>query len=546
VYPMYFDHPDERVEYSTAESGFLQLTLETGGAGLLLVCVALAWIVARCLREAAVSTSPERSTCLAAALAGIAANAVHSAVETPWFMPGCMVLLIPLAACAAALSTPQDSASRIRGFVVPKLTWAAALVALCCGVSPLLQTGLSAAQQADCWDALTQLEPPVGESSELSPSDLKQNLDGLGARAISHPRLQLRLAKEYLQVFEELQKSAPNPMSIADLRQATLDAEFASTDEIKVWLERATSGNSECLWTARRLLESAQRGSPLDGEAFCLAAELCFLDGQGADAQRQLLAQAARVRPYDPRVMFAAGQLEWQSDNFDAALVHWQQAYRRSRYWEQKITGLLINFLPAETFLTVFEPDWTALRDLRNRMVEPRHPEYEVVARRFAAAAIERSRAVDEDGDKLLLDAHQVYLDLGDEAAALDCALAAAAMQRHSYSARISSARLLLHAERFGEAVSHLQWCLRRRPADEQVAGMLKFAMERQAEQDASAHASIMPAAGLQPAAAGGGDGLMNADYAVEALESGAASTDAEGLDRADLSESLLRKESGR
>jgi hypothetical protein len=546
VYPMYFDHPDERIQYSTAESGFLQLTLETGGAGLLLVCIGLAWIVSRCLSGAALSDSPEKATCLAAALAGIAANAVHSAIETPWFMPGCMVQLIPLVACAAALSTPQDKAGSIRGFSLPRFTWATALVSLGCAVSPLIQTGLQASQESNAWHALTQLEPSEGEPSELPTAERKHSLDALTPQAVSHPRLQLRLAKEYLQVFDELQKDAVNPMSVGELRQAALAAEFRSADEIKDWLDRATGGNSECLWTARKLLTSSLNGSPLEGEAFAVAAELCFLEGEGREVQQRYLTQAALVRPYDPRVMFAAGQLEWQSDNLEQALVHWKQAYQRSRKWEDKITSLLINVLPAETFLTVFEPDWTALRDLRNRMVEPRHPEYEVVARRFAEAAVVRSRTVEEDGHKLLLDAHQVYLDLADEPAALECALAATALQRHSYPARIAAARLLLHAERFNEAVPHLQWCLRRKPADEQVAGMLRFAMERQAGSAEPQHSLVPPAGDESPDLAELDQHVLHADFAVETSLDEGGSADAEALHPTDLSESLLRKESGR
>jgi len=545
VYPMYFDHPDERVEYSTAESGFMQLSLETGGAGLLLVCVGLAWIVSRCLTGVALSDSPEKATCLAAALAGIAANVVHSAIETPWFMPGCMVQLIPLVACGAALTTPQDKAGHVRGFGLPRISWAAAVLSLGCAVAPMLQTALKAVHSSEAWNTLAALEPDDNSASTLSAAERKQNLDALLAQAAAHPRLQLRLAKEYLQVFDELQQAGVNPMSLAELRQAAADAEFQSPEEIRSWLDRATGGNSVCLWNARGLLLSALNGSPLEGEAFAVAAELCFLDGSGREVQQRFLAQAALVRPYDPRVMFAAGQFEWQSDNLEQALVHWKQAYQRSRVWENKITSLLINVLPAETFLTVFEPDWTALRDLRNRMVEPRHPEYEIVARRFAEAAVARASTIEDDGYKLLLDAHQVYLDLADEPAALECALAATALQRHSYPARIAAARLLLHAERFSDAVPHLQWCLRRKPADEQVAGMLRFAMERQAGSALPQHSLVMPAGDALPESSDVDQPVKHADFTVESpLEEGGL-TDAEAL-TTDLSESLLRKESGR
>lgn len=546
VYPMYLDQPDDQMEYATAESGYLQLALEAGVAGLLLAGIALAWIISRCLRAAASAHAAETSAPLTAVLAAVTASALHAAVETGWFMPGCMMLLIPLAACGAALSTPHRQAGAPRGFRVHRFTWGAALLAVASAGWWLIPLKLQDARDAECWNALAALEPRGDPPSAPAPEDIRRRLDAIGPLVANHPRLHLRMAKAYLQVFEWLQQSARNPMSLSDLRQAATAAEFRSIRELHEWLERATDGHAQCLQAARTHLQRSLEECPLEGRAYVYAAELCFLEGAGSDRQRQYVAQALRVRPYDPQVLFALGQLEWHDGRRERTFACWKQAYHRSRAWEKTITDLLINAMPAEQFLQTFEPDWLALRDLRNRMQQQQHPEYEIVGKRFADAAVAQSRRVEEGRERVLLDACTVYQEIGDDDAALQCALAAVETQPHDYAARFAAARLLHRQQRFADALPHLRWCLRRRPNDIQSAALLKSALEQNSwrndppENPRGRFASTSPS---HPIRTPEHESLPVSQVVYESLGTGADRTDGIPLHSADPPGSLPRKD---
>ena len=111
VYPRYLpeDEGTQFVEYTHAENGYVQIGLETGIPGLLLLAVALGLCVlvvrAGLLRQA----GAERiSLCFVGVAPGLLASAVHSAVDFVWYVPGCMVTPVILAACGCRLRQMAD------------------------------------------------------------------------------------------------------------------------------------------------------------------------------------------------------------------------------------------------------------------------------------------------------------------------------------------------------------------------------------------------------------------------------------------------------
>ncbi|MBL8850677.1 MAG: O-antigen ligase family protein [Planctomycetaceae bacterium] len=480
VYPMYFDGIEDGTEYTTAESGFLQIGLETGGTGLTLLLLGIGVVAFRCVRSSRSARDPEHSACLAGILGSLAASCVHALVETHWFMPGCMAVTAPLVGAALGLAGTDFANGGSRMWRLPRLTWAGGLGGLAWCVMIALPVHARAMQDSAHWSAVESLRSGPEEATASVPALRPDELSALSNLSITSPRLHLELAKLHLQAFEARQQSAENPMNMADLRQAAIGAEFESPDECREWLARATAGNIDLLFRAQQHVRRCLETCPCEGRAYLYASDLCFLDGEGVPQQQTLIGQARKFRPYTAQVDFAAGQLEWQSGNVELALEHWKRSYARSRVWQNTIARLLIPHMPAEDFLATFNPDWQTLRDLQHEMGESGHPEYPVMARRFAEATIIRANEVTDGSEELLLrEAQNIYRRLDDPGAVADCALLAVRFAPGSYEAHAAAARALQALGRDAEALDQLRWCLQRKSNDAPLAELFREVLDR-------------------------------------------------------------------
>ncbi len=101
VHRMYLDQPG--TEYTHAENGYIQVAMEAGLPGLFLACAGLAIYCFWCVSLAMRSRRPPVQLALVAIAPAIAASAVHSLGDFVWYVPGCMVIVVILAACACRL-----------------------------------------------------------------------------------------------------------------------------------------------------------------------------------------------------------------------------------------------------------------------------------------------------------------------------------------------------------------------------------------------------------------------------------------------------------
>ena len=188
VFPLYFDQPDDRLEYTTADNGYLEIALEAGLVGLALVLAALALLIARCLRGIAYAETPQHAACQAAALAGIAASAVHALVDSQWFIPGCTVLLIPLAACGLALSGGNTVRRELPSFRVPRPIWGAAAIGLSICLLQLLPIKQARSSDARSWAVLRPLMTDAASPDAAAPDvdEWQRRLDEVGRRTSSN------------------------------------------------------------------------------------------------------------------------------------------------------------------------------------------------------------------------------------------------------------------------------------------------------------------------------------------------------------------------
>jgi O-antigen ligase len=100
VSPMYIDAPSDDIEFTHAENCYLQIGVETGVAGLALTLAGVAMCLTWCVGGIRPSAGTRSRVCGAAIAGSLAAAAAHAMVDFVWYVPGCMALVVMLAACA--------------------------------------------------------------------------------------------------------------------------------------------------------------------------------------------------------------------------------------------------------------------------------------------------------------------------------------------------------------------------------------------------------------------------------------------------------------
>ena len=120
VYPRYLpeDEGTQLQEYTHAENGYIQIGLETGIPGLLLLGITIGLCAWWCVPAFRTGGTERISLCFAGVAPGLVASAVHSAADFVWYVPGCMVTPVILAACACRLrqmADPRRNAAAQRG-----------------------------------------------------------------------------------------------------------------------------------------------------------------------------------------------------------------------------------------------------------------------------------------------------------------------------------------------------------------------------------------------------------------------------------------------
>lgn len=504
--PMYYDPPFVEVEFTHAENSYLQIASECGVLGLGLALLGVACCVKWCVR-AINSQADARIRGLSAAIsASLAANFVHAIVDFTWYIPGLMVIALLLAACAQRLdqltgncgagtsqaTEPSPSGARLlRG-----LGFVTAAIAVGCSLWALPQLEQLAQGEPHWFDYLHLAMPQKGPSAvtaaetndpEVSDAEriaqFKQRLSALSATAKlnpSHARAQLRLASSYLTAFDHVQQHSDAPLSLSQLRDAALAAQFESIDEMRAWLERAVGKNLKYLAAAARHAKRAAQLCPLQGQAYVHLAELRFLDDLDPQNTPALLQQALLVRPQSSAVQFAVGRQQWLDGQIDEALDSWKSAFHQDQSTQEQILALLVGNVQAEVILNKLQPDLAALKRLESRYLNDQQPlaDYPVIARGYAEALKQEltNPECEQPIDRLLAAAN-VYSRLQDADETEECLRRAIQLDRTSFAARKAFGLFLLTQERFAEASEHLNWCVRMSPHDRWLRGLAEQAL---------------------------------------------------------------------
>jgi len=286
------------------------------------------------------------------------------------------------------------------------------------------------------------------------------------------------LAKEYLRLFGVLQGANENGMALSDLRDGAMDSEFESPAAFESWLKRAIGPNAQLLTTAQQLTKRSLSFCPLQGTAYLFLQDLCFLQHGNRKEMRTILEQAMVVRPYEADVFFIAGRVARSDGEGQLALDYWRRAFHHDRYYQRLLIDELAGEVPVDIFFKEFNPDWEALRYLKDRYSEIQSPDdYAVVLRRFAEAGVERAQQLKgSDAIERWVSAKRTYDELGEPETGLVCMQRAIKSFPTSYRIRYMLAQSHFRLGQFGDAAKHLKWCATRQPDNQDLQTLLERA----------------------------------------------------------------------
>lgn len=488
VYPAFFPHYAE-VEFTQAESGYIQVLLETGlaGAAIVLALVGAAfWWTVKTLRHA---PQARLRTCAAAILPALIVSAVHTIWDFVWFFPGCLAATIILAGCGCRLYQFAFQSRAAKNASPPAaespcappsagVAWTAATLVVVGIGAMMIGQRIGPARASVHWEGFLRLQrTELKARADATASALLAPLSQTLQHDPAHARAHLRMAALCVRQFEEAQAESENPMPLSQIRDAARASKFASRAEQDKWLARVIGDNRRWLDAARAHARAAQTLCPLQGQGYVLLAELSFLDGPDAVNPRALLQQALLVRPHDAHVLYAAGREAALSGRTETALEFWKRAFDHDPKYRAEIIATVAPRVSAQEMLAHFEPDLQQTRELYRFYRDTQADEPARVVARRLVALVEQDAAQAETRNRATRawhEAHRLYAFLGENEKSLHCIRQAARLSPHDFALRKAMAAQLLTCGQHEEALAELRWCRRRKPHDDAIDSLWK------------------------------------------------------------------------
>ena len=499
----YLDRPYNEHEYTHAESNYLQVTTETGAIGLCIAVACLCLCFYWCCRGIRVSQSKGTTVALLSLLASLIANTVHSLFDFTWYIPGYMVVFVLQMACACRLyqlARDQALGSQVASpKPIPQVVFAVALLGLVALSTWMIRTewpSVAAEQHWLTYRRLTfnaEVEQEDREDSEAGvvvdeesrqQKLLTQKLKSLRAAASVNPhdpRVQLRLMRHYLLIFTELQKNSENPLPLSQIRDAALNSEFASQEEMFEWLNRSVGSNIKYARSAYQHGLNALRLNPLQFHGYLDLSELAFLGSTPPNFSQRCIEQALTLAPNDGHTLFAAGREAWLRQEEEVACTHWKRAFHRSRGAQFSILQIMANVklsesqTQTEVIVKLFEPDIDALDRLA--LIQSAYGLVEDSQRTLLLLAGQLTeRASRLENPKRVTDwlrAGGTYERLQQFESADNCYVQALELSPSNYQTHLDYGLYLYRQRRGIDAREQLKWCQNQRE-DSRVAKLLE------------------------------------------------------------------------
>ncbi len=510
VYPIWMSE-QFGVRFSHAESGYIQVFLETGLPGFTLLVLGILTCSCWCIRGWRRSSGTQRVQVVALA-ASLVASVAHSAVDFVWYIPACMIQTLAIAACACRSSQlvttkrtthTETHCSRLSLAVACLLL----LTALPTGqlFADTIQRDLAS---IDSWKAYRiGIRTSVKDAERGTTDTLNEHLGTLighleqcAAADPFHHDVHTALAPLYLQRFEHHLRNSDNQLTLKDLRDTIRNSDFATQEEMHTWLDRVCGRPIEDLYRARDSAMRGLRNRPLRGESYVILTETGFLDSQSDGEQQALIQQAVRLRPNEPRVLYAAGLLAEDSGESETAWKMWRQAANLDPHIGRLIVNRNIDLMTVSEFIEHVAPTPDTFGIIYNEYRKAdRTDDLPVIAAMFADRyTAQFSQSVIGNSSQLsqyaawFLEANQVDL-------AVKCLKRATLLQPKNIVIRKQLATALAQTNDLQAAHQELSWLNLSMPDDQHITRLLHDIEERLQSSHMETNSTDSESQALQP-----------------------------------------------
>lgn len=505
VYPSYIDGPSA-LEFTHAESSYLQIATENGIGGLAVLCLGIGAVLACVLRRPRPGQSEADVALWAALGAGIAASLVHAVVDFVWYIPALAAGFVFLSAAAWRLRELQDppATEHCEPLVSDRLpaessfawatswgTVATASFCLACLFGPALGSidadRYRRASKTARSLAATRFASPAAEADpQLGSSILAAEERALGALESAlvsdsnNARLHACLANRYQRRFERLVAAGANPMTIDAIRDTAVNGGFGSTSQLREWLAQAFGDAAPLLGKACWHAQKSVRLCPLEAGAYLQLGALAFLDSDPQPVE-SLVEQAVRVRSYDGGIRYEAGRQTHLLGDTEAAFKEYKACLRLPGSHRVQLVAFLASVFSAESLIELLEPDASTI-DLFLTTYGARDSKADLIV--FAEYA-RRSAEVLDSGETPSRAARRwrqlslVNRTLGRAEEAVRCATHAYELSPSEFWIRFELAAALFAVEQYDDADTHVRWCFARRPDMRQLEAWLHAASKQ-------------------------------------------------------------------
>jgi len=507
AHQLVIDRGASRKIFTHAESSYMQIASETGIVGLVLLGCAMlitfSWLLRLLNRQA----EPRQAALAAALLGSCAATGLHAIFDFIWYIPGCVVMLLPQLVAASRLwqlSAQPD----LKGWQIPKPLWLGSgglVTAVGAWMLAVQIPALSAQPWNLRYQSLHSEAAPIPSDVELEEDEAfrlqrqvqraKTAIQAMRAQP-SSSTTQAIAAHHFLKMFDLKQTRSETPMSLLQLRDTCQVSGFTTIEEARIWLDNVCGKNSRLLDAAWNSARQAVRESPLEGAAYLTLAELSFRYDPSGELREKFIQQALRVRPYHAEIRYTAGEEALLAGDESRAIELWRDVYTIDGSYSQRIARVLAPAKPAEFFLTEFQPDYLACQQLCDVYRETgQTAEHERMLFALADSAMAYAKTTQDDAAvNAWLAAYAAYQQLQRPDLALQTLQAGVEQVPHHWRLREALGQACYDQARFVEAAEHLRWASRHRPDDVGLR-QLAEAAHREALKDHRAISSqVLPA----------------------------------------------------
>lgn len=295
------------------------------------------------------------------------------------------------------------------------------------------------------------------------------------------PRVQLRLASLFLNLFDLMQKESDNPLILAQIRDVVASSDFQSPQEMHVWLNRAFGKSIRIPLMADQFARQSLRYCPIQWEAYLHLTETGFLREPSDARQATYISQALLVGGNSPRTRFIAGQEAILAGNQAEALKQWAAVFHANSRYRRAITRMMTSMVSSSFLMESFQPSIVELQDVLDIYQGANRPsdvaEIILAAEKAVESASPDTSVNDQVG--LLMAAYSAAYELQMVQKAESLLRRAVECDSDAYWPRHALGLLLYENKRFTEASELLLWCYNQQPGDAQLDKLIRDARRR-------------------------------------------------------------------